>query len=256
MLIIFSCSCNSRNKTNGNLEINSDSASNLYKYRSEKNEIEYWGDITYFDSSLVNKKIYKYSHDGYGSYACILAFDKPEMDSLDMIGYHERYKERLLRINDSTFRFSDYDKQYSLISIEGNLISNRMVNNNDTSSKCYYRLISKDLIDLQKYFAKNLISGKYKDIESDNIIRFQDDLTISGIDSVKSYKILLDFQEMVPQMDIIYFIDENKKYVAQLHWWFDNDTLLLQEAYDAHETDTGWVDGGVTGKIFKYELIK
>jgi hypothetical protein len=226
------------------------------KEKTKDSITEYWGDIAYFDSTVLSKKIYDYSNKG-ASHACLLAFDGSQKDSINMIGYHESYKSSLVKQKqrDGFYKIIDCEEQHFLFLFEDNMVNLRMVYEKDTTPKRYFRRIEKEAKDLQKYFAQNIFSGKYQNLSSGEIISFNSDMTVDGIDSVCRYEVLVDFLEMVPQMDIVYYVDDNNKYNAQLHWWFNNDTLFLQEAYSAYETDNGWVKSGVTGEILKYKII-
>ena len=109
------------------------------------------------------------------------------------------------------------------------------------------------------YFAKNIIAGKYFDSISNITIILKSNLELVGIDSLDKYSIQIDPWEMVPQMDIITFYDNNREKYKSYNWRFENDILILSSIIDLYNdgertgeditAETGDYAGSKTDKI-------
>jgi hypothetical protein len=86
----------------------------------------------------------------------------------------------------------------------------------------------------EKYFAKNILAGKYYDSISNITLILKDNLDLEGLDSLDKYSIQIDPWEMVPQMDIINFYDSNREKYKSYNWKFENDVLILSSIIDLY----------------------
>lgn len=238
-LITLTISCQS---SNGNNDISSDSLTlNIYGK---------WYYTTYTDSTIKYKKIFDYSWS-IASFAYEITIDKNNPDSVDFRGYHETWRMPLKKISDSLYHAADNEEQYWILRfVRGKKDYKLQVHEyRDTFFKqkadptVYDLYKAKVTLDNEElYFAKNIIAGKYFDSISNITLILNNNLELVGIDSLDKYSIQIDPWEMVPQMDIITFYDNNREKYKSYNWRFENDVLILSSIIDLYN------DGERTGE--------
>jgi len=216
-----------------------------------------WYYQAYIDSTILNKRIYKYSWS-CASMAYEITIDSKIPDSCYFKGYHEEWMIKLKKVSDNVYWAGDSlqhwiltfnndnstmaMKEYYVKSLEENL---------DPRTYLFQKR-NEEIKDIKKYFIKNILSGVYKD--SIREITLTDNNKIRGLDSASTFDIELDFWEMVPQMDLIYFKDNNDK-TTRYNWTFIDNKLILKAVHDIYKNED-W-DGGVADSIvYKLEKIK
>jgi len=211
----------------------------------------------YIDSTILTKKIYDYSWT-CASFAYEITIDNKKPDSCYFKGYHEEWMLPLKRKGDKTYHAGGNSNQYWILTFDNNAVMTlreyRDKSFTQTADPHLYSFVKKDesIGDIKKYFVKYIFSGVYRD--SVNKITLTDNYKLSGLDTFTSFDIELDFWEMVPQMDIIYFKSKNENSV-RYNWTFNDNQLTLKKVHDIYQ-DGDW-DGGVADTIvYKIEKLK
>lgn len=258
-LITLAISCQSRQSSNGIKDITSDSLT-LDIYGK-------WYYTTYTDSTIKYKKIYDYSWS-IASFAYEITIDKNNPDSVNFRGYHETWRMPLKKISDSLYHAADNEEQYWILKFVRNkkYFKLQVQEYRDTSftqkadPTVYDLYKAKVTLDNEElYFAKNIIAGKYYDSISHISLILKNNLELVGIDSLDKYSIQIDPWEMVPQMDIITFYDNNREKYKSYNWRFENNVLILSSIINLYNdgvrtgeditAETGDYAGAKTDKI-------
>jgi hypothetical protein len=213
-----------------------------------------WYYTLFTDSTLKYKKIYDFNNL-LPAYSYELIFEKERTDSVYLKGYWGENFEKLKKVKPSAY-IIEYDERRhdSIITMKqgDNLVIDYKKQEYDPDPKkikwednLFYKKELK-IEDIEKYFAKNIFSGTYIDIDRKKKVTFYDSLTVSGIDAAKSFHISMGRYEYYDHMDILLLKD-------QYHWKFSKDSLILIEAFPFE--DNGGPAGFNLGKI-KYRFVK
>jgi len=205
-----------------------------------------WYYTEYTDSTIQHKKIYDYSWT-LASFAYEIIIDKENPDSVVFKGYHEGWTEKLEKNSDNTYRVGDENWNWTLrfekLGNTTKLYVKQYINPTyaQKADPKEYVLTKKNLhIDNEElYFTKHIISGKYIDSYTGSTLILKENLELIGVDFYNKYSILIDFWEMVPQMDIITFYEGNYNKMTHYNWEFKGDSLILSSIislYDNGET--------------------
>jgi hypothetical protein len=254
-LITLTISCQSRQSSNGKSDISSDSLT-LDIYGK-------WYYTTYTDSTIKYKKIYDYSWS-IASFAYEITIDKNNPDSVNFRGYHETWRMPLIKISDSVYHAADSDEQYWIIKFvryekgyKMQVHEYRDASFKQKADPKVYNLykLKVTLDNEEKYFAKNILAGKYYDSISNITLILKDNLDLEGLDSLDKYSIQIDPWEMVPQMDIINFYDSNREKYKSYNWKFENDVLILSSIIDLYN-DGERIGEDITAETGDYAGLK
>jgi hypothetical protein len=191
-----------------------------------------WGMINYFDSTIIEKSIFKHSINP-SSYAFKISFDKAITSECEFIGYHEGGPIPILEIEDNSIKIGYNWDQYSIITLVNDsiLTFNEYVNpernNLRADSKQYFcRKLKAEILDHQIYFSQ-LLTGQYKDSNNDTIY-FSQGLKVTGIESFTTYRFLIDsWETRIGSFDVIQLIDKVSSNSIWMKWEFDKEELIL-----------------------------
>ena len=225
-----------------------------------------WFYRPYTDSSINRQSIFKYSNS-CASFAYEVLYDKNNPDSILFKGYNENMKLPLIRISDNIYWAGDTIQHWVLKFLDGfsrmtlkEYMDKSYANKADSKTYLFDRE-DKDIESLSKHFIKNILAGKYKSqnheiILTDELIKtdeFSDYYKIIGIDSVDTYEAVINFWEMVPQMDLINLFRKDGSFYKQYNWQFENNKLILRRVKEIYKD--GDFSGGVAENV-DYELEK
>lgn len=206
---------------------------------SESMPMGIWYYSSYIESTILTKRIYDYSGN-CASFAYEITIAPKHPDSCYFKGYHEEMMLPLKRIDNKTFRAGGDSTQYwTLTFLTPSTMtmkeyrSKRDLQKADPASYTFHPK-NEAIGDLKKYFIKNILSGVYGD--SAREVTLTDDFKVSGLDSIQSYDIELDYWEMGPRMDIIYFKGKDEKSV-RYNWNFKNKLLTLKKVREQYKDD-------------------
>jgi hypothetical protein len=249
-IILIKCTnptTNINTETNTNSNLNIDKKNSLIPATSFGNLEGTWFYSNYIDSTIKYKKIFDYidylSRDRYE-----ISFSNEKPDTAFFKGYWESNYWKIQKVNENTYM--TYGDTLKLIKMGEIYVLNYIPYSEKNSGKKYY-YFKKDLSipDIKEYFAKNIFTGKYHDIDRNKEVIFKDDFSINGLDKITSYLLSEGTSEYSDGMDILSL----KGLQGFYHWRFDNDTLILQRAYPI-EDDNG-PKGFELGEI-EYKLKK
>jgi len=225
-----------------------------------------WFYKPYTDSSIIRQSIFKYSYS-CASFAYEVSYDKKNPDSILFKGYNENMKLPLIRKSENMFWAGDTIQHWVLTFLDGfsgitlkEYMDKSYANKADPKSYHFDRE-DKDIKSLSKHFIKNILAGKYKSqnheiILTDELVKsdnFSDYYKIIGIDSVETYEVVINFWEMVPQMDLINLFRKDGSFYKQYNWQFVNNKLILRRVKELYKN--GDFSGGVAENVV-YELEK
>lgn len=227
-------------------------ALNVFAQNVEKSsKIENWYLIEYMDSTLINKQLYKFSRS-CASYAYKVSIDRNKMDSIHFIGYHESWKDKLDKIGKSTYKMGDDSQYWKIKLMDDRLTVQEFFRDYDTTANVFSK--RKDIPSLKEYFSKGILAGRYIRESDNTIIEINKDFTITGMDSISSYELIIDFWDYGNGMDEVYLYSKDGKF-EQYHWWFKNNKLNLRKIIPAHETEFDWVDAKLVGETIVLKKI-
>ncbi|PSR52577.1 hypothetical protein AHMF7605_03065 [Adhaeribacter arboris] len=216
-----------------------------------------WYFLPYTDSTIINKSIFKYSQS-CASFAYMISYDSSNPDSIFFKGYHEETMMPLIKRSDTIFWAGDTIQHWE-ITFNNDFSSLQFQEYMDKSyaHKADPRLFQfaksvKEIQNLAIYFNKFILAGAYKNEQSK--VRFTDKFEVVGIDNAATYELVIDFWEMVPQMDLINLFDKKGELLKQLNWEYDGEILKLRNVRQIYDKD-GDLDRGVAEDII-YELKK
>jgi hypothetical protein len=232
-------------EVNSNKSLNAEKNNNLVRATSFGNLEGTWFYSNYIDSTIINKKIYDYiDYFPRDRYEITFRDDKP--DTAFVKGYWESYYIKLTKVGENTYK--TYGDTLQLIKLGDTYVLNYITEYEE--KKCYF--IKKDIVisDIKEYFAKNIFSGEYYDMDRNKKVIFHDDFSITGIDKVTSYWLSEGFSEYSDGMDILSLNGLRSFY----YWRFNRDTLILQRAYPVEDDGgpNGFELGEVDFKLLKY----
>ena len=218
----------------------------------ESIQVENWYLIEYLDSTIINKKIYKYS-GACASYAYKITFDRNNMDSISFIGYHESWKDKLDEWDEVSYTMGD-DSQYWKINFDNeSLTIQEFFRDHDTTANIFSR--RENIPPLKEYFSKNIFTGTYIRESNNSTIIFNNDYTITGLDSIVNYSLIIDFWEEGNGMDGMYLYTKDGNF-EEYHWWFDGRNLNLRKVRGAYENESDWIKAKVVGETTVLKKIK
>jgi len=219
------------------------------------------------DSTIINKSIFKYSYS-CASFMYEIIFDKKKPDSIFFKGYNESSYMHLTRISNKVYRTGD-TIQYWVITFE---IGFNSLTIKEYMKKSYaqkadpntfrFDKSENDPGKLSKYFIDNILAGQYKDGDQKIVFTnrlvsndgFYDYYKVDGIDSVKTYDVVINFWDMVPQMDLVRFYNSEGWMMKQYEWEFEGKVLNLRRVEIIY-TNAGDFDRGIAKKVV-YSLEK
>jgi hypothetical protein len=226
-----------------------------------------WHYSSYVDSTIANKSIYKYSWT-CASFAYEIDYDKRNPDSIQFTGYNESFKLSLSKKKEHIYWAGDtiqhwiitFSNDYSSLQIKEYMYPTYA----KKADPEIYKFVkdNKRIGMLSEYFIKNILSGKYRNEEIEISLTdkfestdgFSDKYKITGIDSASTYEVVINFWEMVPQMDLINLYRQDGSFYKQYNWSFNNDTLILRNVREIYKD--GGFDGGIAEDVvFKIEKI-
>lgn len=207
-----------------------------------------WHYTAYTDSTIYHKSVFRYSWS-CASFAYQIIYDRSNSDSIKFIGYNEQVTLPLTKKDENTYWAGDtiqhwilkFSRDYSQLNMLEYIDPSYA---NKADPKTYnFKLTEKKITRLSKHFVSNIFKGSYINdtlrIElTDNLKKsepFTDYYELNGFGDYQTYSIVINFFEMVPQMDLINFYDKRGAFVKQYHWKFNNEELFLfnvQEIYD------------------------
>ncbi len=208
-----------------------------------------WHYTAYIDSTIFYKSIFKYAWT-FASFAYEVAFDTKQPDSCYFKGYHEDFKLPLKKVSNYVYQAGD-TVQYYVLTFENNFSQLKIKeyhNNKYWKQKAdpatyIYKRADKNIKSLSKYFIDNILKDKY--IASGHSVLFSDSLIskddfsdyygIYGIDSAATYEVVIDFWEMVPQMDLINLFDKSGHFIKQYNWSFIGGKLILRNVHNVYK---------------------
>ena len=225
-----------------------------------------WFYKPYIDSSIIKQSIFRYSYS-CASFAYEVSYDKNNPDSILFIGYNEDLKLPLIKKSDKVFWAGDTIQHWVLNFSDGfsgmtlkEYMDKSYANKADPKT---YHFDRDDIIiqRLSKYFIKNILAGKYESQNREIILTdefvysngFSDYYKIIGIDSVDTYEVIINFWEMVPQMDLIRLFREDGSFYKDYNWQFENNKLIFRQVKELYKD--GDFSGGVAEDII-YVLEK
>jgi len=218
----------------------------------ELSQIEDWYLIEYLDSTIMNKQIYKYS-GACASYAYKISVDRTKMDSINLIGYHETWKYRLDMIDETTYTMGGESQYWKIKLDDERLTIQEFFRDHDTIANVFAK--RKDIPSLKEYFSQNILTGTYIKEQDNSTVKINQDFTITGLDSISSYNLILDFWEEGNGMDGMYLKTKTGSF-EEYHWWFEDQKLNLRKIRAAYENETGWVDAELVGKTIVLKRIE
>lgn len=188
-----------------------------------------WGMINYFDSTLIDKSVFKHLNNP-SSYAAILHFDKLKVSECIFKGYHEGGPIPILEIEDRFVKVGYDWNQYAKIVLvnDSTLAFNEHVSDEENDLRSddetyYYRKLTEGIVNCQQYFSQ-IINGNYKD-SNNKSISFKEGFKVTGVGNFTSYKLLIDlWEESVGNFDAIQLIDDVSNGSV---WEFDGQKLIL-----------------------------
>jgi len=202
-----------------------------------------WFYTDYIDSTIKYRKIFDYiddlSRDRYE-----ITFNDSKPDSAYIKGYWEEYFVKLTKLNDSQYLI--YGDTIKLVK-RGDKFMLEYIKSGNT--KKLYSKRELNITDIKEYFAKNIFSGKYIDIDRNRKVIFNDDFSITGIDSVSSFILSDGINEYSDGMDILSLAGLKDFY----NWRFVGDTLILRKAISVE--DENGPSGFKLGAI-KFRLVR
>lgn len=258
ILTLYSCS----NKVEGQ---HSNEQNNL----GTTNKVTYeipdgrWSYSAYLDSTVIEKSIFKYS-DGPASFAYNIVYNSNKPDSILLIGYNENIILPLTQKDIRTYWAGDkiqhwvltFNDNYSRLFIK-EYMDPTYAHKADPEEYLFLKS-DRDIGKLSNYFVSNILKGKYfsdtVELEITNKLVSKDGFTdyyeIKGIEGIKTFSITINFWEMVPQIDMIYFYNPKGNYVRQYNWSFSKDELILRDVEEIYE-DGDFAGGKPTDTAYK-----
>lgn len=225
-----------------------------------------WHYSAYLDSIITKKTIFKYSWT-CASFAYEIAYDKSNPDSILFTGYNEVFKMPLVKKDFHTYWAGDtiqhwilnFSNDYNSLTIKEYMYPT-YAQKADPNAYDFLKIGTK-IDTLSKYFIKNILAGNYKTDDKEISLTdyfessdgFSDYYKIIGIDSAFTYSLVINFWEMVPQMDLINLYREDGTFYKNLNWSFNEDTLILRNVKEKYKD--GDFDGGIADTIL-YKLLK
>lgn len=225
-----------------------------------------WFYSAYIDSTIFHKSIFKFSYT-CASFAYQISYDTNNPDSIHFIGYHEKIILPLIKKDDKTYWAGD-DIQHWVLKFNDNFSKFALKEYIDPTytkkaepKTYYFNLTENKIASLSKHFVSNILKGVYENdtlqIELTEKLNeksaFTDFYKLKGIDEFKTYSIAIDFVEMIPQMDLIYFYNKDGNSTSY-NWSFDNDDLILKHVEIIHE-DGDFVGGKPTEVAFRLRKV-
>jgi hypothetical protein len=207
-----------------------------------------WYYTAYIDSTVLNKRIHDYSWT-VASLSYEVTFDNTNPDSCYFKGYHEETMMPLKKVGDNQYWAGDsiqhwtmtFENRKGTMIMEMNEYMDKSYSQKADPRTYYFEKRNEISEDIKTYFSRNIFKGIYKD--SIREIEFKDNFQVTGIDSATTFDVVLDFWEMVPQMDLIYFVEKDGKNATRYNWTFTDDKLILKTVQDKY--NDGDFDGGV-----------
>jgi len=247
---IFSFACSSKKDESKQSDIDQKPIEQLVikdaaRLIPERHGIESWYSILYMDSTIDQKSIHKYAYS-CASYAYKIIVDRSKMDSAEFIGYHESWKDKLEKKDSNIYWMGDETQYWEIKFVDDFLTMQEFYKDNNYVVN-YFLKREIEYSSLEDYFSKRIIAGNYLDTLTGKQFSFNNDLTITGIDSLIGFSLLIDFWEMVPQMDVIYLNQKNGNYL-EYSWVFNDNFLQLWNFEPPYEADIGWVEAKIIGE--------
>jgi len=178
-----------------------------------------WFYLPYTDSTIIKKSVFLYSQT-CASYAYQISYDRNNPDSIRFIGYNEQATLPLIKKDEITYRAGD-TVQHWVLKFNADYTQLKEFMDSKYSSKAdpnayKFILAEKEITSPSRHFVSNILKGTYKSgsmrIElTDNLIEkdpFTDYYEVNGFNGFRTYSIAINFWEMIPQMDLIYFYDK------------------------------------------------
>lgn len=230
LLLINGCN---RKQSGHSTNIHTDT---LNKSLTDLKEFQIWQLDYYPDSILINRSIN--DNSGWGSaYAYNIIFSE---DSCQFIGWHESWRKKMQRINETSYRTSNEVQywEFKFISVNKMIMREIFVRKTkiDIGAFYQYHRVSKILTQdsLQNMIAKNMFTGKYKLLFSDilnfsDTIIFEDNFKVTGIKDVDKYDIETEIDLDFPVKNAFGFRKENEEINRNLSFEFLGDTLFLKD---------------------------
>jgi hypothetical protein len=245
IILVFILGCDNPNKHNTETTTSFIPPTGVWYYKG------------YIDSTILTKKIFDYSGT-CASFAYEITIDRKYPDSCYFKGYHEKWMLPFKRINDNSYHAGGDTTQYWILTFDNNsamtLKEYRDKSFRQASDPRSYTFEKKNerINDLREYFVKNILSGVYRD--SLRELTLTDNYKIIGLETLSSFDIELDFLDMVPQMDLIYFKNKNDN-VVRYNWEFNKNELTLKKVHDIYK-EGDWEGGVADTIVYKFEKIK
>lgn len=207
-----------------------------------------WYYSPYVDSTIFNKSIFKYSYT-CASFAYQIIYDTNRPDSILFVGYHEQTVLPLIKKEEKMYWAGDktqhwvlkFNDDFSKLTFK-EYMDPTYANKPDPKEYVFTKADKKIKQNLSRHFILGILKGKYindsLEVElTDRLIKrddFTDFYELKGLNNLKTYSIAIDFWEMIPQMDLIYFYD-NKGNASYYNWTFENADLVLRHVEEIYE---------------------
>lgn len=202
-----------------------------------------WFHTDYIDSTIKYRKIFDYIDDlSRDRYEITFSDNRP--DTAYIKGYWEGYFVKLTKLSD--YQYMIYGDTLNLVKRGGIYLLEYIQSGN---SKKIYSKRDLNITNIKKYFAKNIFSGEYHDFDRNRKVIFNDDFSITGIDTVTSYILSDGISEYSDGMDLLSL----KGLRGFYNWEFIGDTLILRKAISVE--DENGPAGYKLGAI-KFRLIR
>lgn len=261
ILSLFSCSNQTDKKQN-----DEQTSKETTEIISSKLPSGSWYYSAYIDSTIFHKSVFKYSYT-CASFAYQITFDTNKPDSIHFIGYHEQTILPLIKKDVKTYWAGDeiqhwelkFNDDFSKLTFT-EYMDPTYAHKADLKTY-YFSLTENKILSPSKHFVSNILKGVYKNdtlqIElTANLIKkddFTDFYELKGVNGFQTYSIAVDFWEMIPQMDLIYFYDKNGDAIYY-NWTFDNDDLVLRNVEEIYE-DGDFAGGKPTDVAFRLKRV-
>lgn len=213
-----------------------------------------WGLTNYFNSIIENKEIAKFRLQTPTWFAILIEIKNDSLKTFGSIEFNQYFIEKSNDTLTTLISLITEEKWY-LIANNQELTLIQYPNSKTIDSTVYiYRkrddlnYFSKENIDfyiigknVTDYFNEQLFEGKYINCETNQVIVFEDNGKLTGIEGFDSYEVRNYFGTLHPHknLDVITFSNSKTNESKEYNWVFSDDKLILTEFINEKVTNNG-----------------
>ena len=216
-----------------------------------------WLLTDYYDSTLINKKVFDYKNTPAAWFAREIDFSDLENGNVDMAGLSDEGQVKVRQEGEFLISNGDdaFEYQFHLRESANLLILNIKWLGNDpkTSRHIYRKLPSSSTENMQNWdqYFNQILYGTYQD-ENGNTIRFGEENGLGGFPNFSQYQVNWEAEAGLPGFDAVALSAPDSD-IIYYHFKFDQETLLLFDVIKQVDAESGFFEYSIGSEAFRLE---